>query len=262
MAERKYENLIYLREEGVTTIKFNRPQRYNSFIQEMAFELQATLDRAQQEGSRCIVLTGEGKAFSAGEDLNEVMDPKGPPMQRIVADHFNPIIRRLREIEIPIIAAVNGAAAGAGANIALACDIVVARESAYFMQAFSAIGLIPDSGGTYHLPRLIGWQRASALMMLGEKVSAREAENMGMIYKAIPDADFDTYIGELAVRVASMPTKGLGLTKRALNLSLTSSLRDQLKYEEQLQAAAGRTSDYTEGVLAFLEKRKAKFTGR
>jgi 2-(1,2-epoxy-1,2-dihydrophenyl)acetyl-CoA isomerase len=257
-----YETILFSREGDVTTITLNRPERYNSFIQQMAFELQAALDHVAVDGSRCVVLTGAGKAFSAGEDLNEVTDPNGPPMQRIVADHFNPIIRRLREVDVPVIAAVNGAAAGAGANIAIACDIVVAKESAYFMQAFSAIGLIPDSGGTYHLPRLVGWQRASALMMLGDKVSAKDAQQMGMIYKAVPDTEFENFIGELAHRVASMPTKGLILTKRALNLSLTSNLSNQLKFEEQLQIAAGRTSDYREGVQAFLEKRKANFTGK
>jgi 2-(1,2-epoxy-1,2-dihydrophenyl)acetyl-CoA isomerase len=183
-------------------------------------------------------------------------------MQRIVADHFNPIIRKLRAIELPIIAAVNGVAAGAGANIALACDIVVAKESAYFLQAFSAIGLIPDSGGTYHLPRLIGWQRASAQMMLGDKVPAKDAEAMGMIYKAIPDAEFDAYILALAKRLAAMPTKGLALTKQALNLSHTSTLDEQLDHEERIQTEAGGTDDYREGVQAFLEKRKANFSGK
>ena len=227
----------------------------------MAFELQKALDQCETDGTRCILITGEGKAFSAGQDLNEVVDPNGPPMQRIVADHYNPIIRRIRELNIPIIAAVNGAAAGAGANIALACDIVIAKETSYFLQAFSAIGLIPDSGGTYHLPRLIGWQRASALMMLGDKVPAKEAEVMGMIYKCVADAEWDTYVQALSQRVASMATKGLALTKQALNASLTNSLHDQLNVEEQLQTQAGKSSDYKEGVQAFLEKRKPNFTG-
>jgi 2-(1,2-epoxy-1,2-dihydrophenyl)acetyl-CoA isomerase len=208
------------------------------------------------------VITGEGKAFSAGQDLNEVIDPNGPPMQNIVAEHYNPIISRLRDLELPVIAAVNGPAAGAGANIALACDIVVAKESAYFLQAFSHIGLIPDSGGTYHLPRLIGFQRASALMMLGEKVGAKDAEAMGMIYKAVTEAEWDTYIITLANKVANMPTRGLALTKRALNASLENNLSAQLDVEEKIQTAAGKTADYTEGVNAFLEKRKANFAGK
>lgn len=227
----------------------------------MAFDLQKALDQCTEDGTRCVVITGEGKAFSAGQDLNEVVDPNGPPMQRIVADHYNPIILRIRELNIPVIAAVNGAAAGAGANIALACDIVIAKESSYFLQAFSAIGLIPDSGGTYHLPRLIGWQRASALMMLGDKVPAKEAEAMGMIYKCVTDAEWDAYVQTLSQRVASMATKGLALTKQALNASLTNSLHDQLNVEEHLQTQAGKSSDYKEGVQAFLEKRKPNFTG-
>jgi len=256
-------NMISMSREGdVTTIKFNRPQRYNSFVREMALDFQSKLDIVSGDGTRCLVLTGEGKAFSAGQDLNEVTDPEGPELQRIVADHYNPIIKRIRNLEMPVIAAVNGAAAGAGANIALACDIVIAKTSAYFLQAFSHIGLIPDSGGTYHLPRLIGFQRASALMMLGEKVPAPDAEMMGMIYKAIPDEDWDEYISALAQRLAAMPTKGLALTKMALNMSLTSSLDQQLDAEEELQTAAGQTEDYKEGVQAFLEKRKASFKGK
>jgi len=250
------------REGAITTIKLNRPERYNSFNREMALALQQFLDQCATDGTRCIVLTGEGKAFCAGQDLNEVTDPNGPELQKIVAEHYNPIVARLRDIEVPVIAAVNGAAAGAGANIALACDIVIARESSYFLQAFSHIGLIPDSGGTYHLPRLIGFQRASALMMLGEKVSAKDAESMGMIYKSVPDAEWDAYVVTLSQRIAAMPTRGLALTKRALNASLENNLTAQLDVEEKIQTAAGKTSDYTEGVSAFLEKRKAQFTGQ
>ena len=254
--------LTITREGAVTIIKLNRPERYNSFNREMALGLQQALDQCAEDGTRCVVITGEGKAFSAGQDLNEVTDPNGPPMQSIVAEHYNPIITRLRDLELPVIAAVNGAAAGAGANIALACDIVVAKESSYFLQAFSHIGLIPDSGGTYHLPRLIGFQRASALMMLGEKVAAKDAETMGMIYKSIPDADWDAYVATLSQRLAAMPTRGLALTKKALNASYENNLADQLDMEEKIQTTAGKTADYHEGVSAFLEKRKANFTGK
>jgi len=256
------EMLKLLRDGPVTTIVLNRPQRFNSFVKDMAMQMQEMLDGCREDGTRCLIITGEGKAFSAGQDLNEVTDPDGPELQRIVADHYNPIILRIRNLPIPVIAAVNGAAAGAGANIALACDIVVAKSSAYFLQAFSHIGLIPDSGGTYHLPRLIGFQRASALMMLGEKVSAPDAALMGMIYKSVPDEEWDTYVTELGRRVAAMPTKGLALTKRALNMSLVNNLAVQLDMEEQLQTEAGKTEDYTEGVKAFLEKRKPIFNGR
>ena len=189
-------------------------------------------------------------------------DPDGPELQKIVGDHYNPIIQRIRNIELPVIAAVNGIAAGAGANIALACDIVIAKESSYFLQAFSHIGLVPDSGGTYHLPRLIGFQKASALMMLGEKVGAVEAEKMGMIYKAVPDEEWIDYVLKTSKRIAGMPTRGLALTKQALNASLSNSLTDQLMIEEKLQVEAGKTLDYAEGVNAFLEKRKANFTGK
>ncbi len=256
------DTLICERHGAITTIRLNRPQRYNSFNREMALALQQVLDRCAEDGTRCLVITGEGKAFSAGQDLNEVTDPNGPEMQNIVAEHYNPIIMRLRDLALPVIAAVNGAAAGAGANIALACDIVVAKESAYFLQAFSHIGLIPDSGGTYHLPRLIGFQRASALMMLGEKVSAKDAEAMGMIYKSVNDAEWDEYIKTLALRLSEMPTRGLALTKKALNISLENNLVDQLDVEEKIQTTAGKTEDYKEGVEAFLAKRKANFTGK
>jgi 2-(1,2-epoxy-1,2-dihydrophenyl)acetyl-CoA isomerase len=228
----------------------------------MALSFQKMLDQCGTDGTRCLVITGEGKAFSAGQDLNEVTDPNGPEMQKIVAEHYNPIILRIRDLELPVVAAVNGIAAGAGANIALACDIVIAKESAYFLQAFSHIGLIPDSGGTFHLPRLIGFQRASALMMLGEKVSAPEAQAMGMIYKSVPEAEWDDYVQTLSTKLASMPTRGLALTKKALNESLDNNLSVQLDIEEKIQTAAGRTADYAEGVNAFLEKRKPNFTGK
>lgn len=261
--ESEVEEMLIMQQVGaVTTIRLNRPQRFNSFVKEMALQLQGMMDICLTNGTRCLVITGEGKAFSAGQDLNEVTDPDGPPLRSIVADHYNPIIMRIRNMPLPVIAAVNGVAAGAGANIALACDIVVAKSSAYFLQAFSHIGLIPDSGGTFHLPRLIGFQRASALMMLGEKVPAAEAEKMGMIYKAVPDEEWETYIHDLAIKLASMPTKGLALTKRALNMSLVNNLAVQLDNEEMLQAEAGTTADYHEGVQAFLEKRKPQFTGQ
>lgn len=256
------DTLIRHRDGAVTTITLNRPDRYNSFNREMALSMQKMLDACAEDGTRCLVITGAGKAFSAGQDLNEVTDPNGPEMQRIVAEHYNPIIMRLRDLPLPVIAAINGPAAGAGANIALACDIVIAKESSYLLQAFSHIGLIPDSGGTYHLPRLIGLQRAGALMMLGEKVPAKEAEAMGMIYKAIPDNEWDAFVPALASRLAAMPTRGLALTKQALNASLDNSLEAQLDVEEKIQTAAGRTHDYQEGVQAFLEKRKPLFTGK
>jgi 2-(1,2-epoxy-1,2-dihydrophenyl)acetyl-CoA isomerase len=250
-------------EEGVLFISLNRPEVFNSFNREMALELQQKLDTAKDDDSvRSIVITGEGKAFCAGQDLVEATDPNGPELQSIVRDHYNPIIEKIRTIEKPVIAAVNGVAAGAGANIALACDIVLAKESASFIQAFSKIGLIPDSGGTFFLPRLVGMQKALALMITGEKVMAVEAEKMNMIYKAIPDENFEEEVNKLAVSLAQMPTKGLGLTKRAVNESWNNSLSEQLKKEEELQTKAGMTTDFKEGVSAFLEKRKPIFTGK
>ena len=255
--------IVVTNQNGVRELKLNRPEVFNSFNQKMAFDLQKALDDCEKDETiRCIVISGEGKAFCAGQDLAEATDPNGPELKSIVKDHYNPIIVRLRNIEKPIIAAVNGVAAGAGANIALACDIVFAKESASFIQAFSKIGLIPDSGGTFMLPRLIGWQKASALMMTGDKVSAIEAVAMNMIYKAIPDLEFYETISTFATRMAQMPTKGLGLTKRALNASLTNNLEEQLAVEGKLQTEAGSTHDFNEGTQAFLEKRLPDFKGR
>lgn len=256
------EHIITQLENQVLTITFNRPTVFNSFNKTMALEVQAALDEAQHNPDvRAIVLTGEGKAFCAGQDLAEVMDPNGPELTAIVREHYNPIILKIRNIEKPVMAAVNGVAAGAGANIALACDICIATASASFIQAFSKIGLIPDSGGTFFLPRIIGFQKAAALAFLGDKVSATEAESMGMIYKAIPDENFRETYTQLAQQLANMPTRGIGLTKRAFNASLTNDLESQLALEEQLQTEAGTTHDYNEGVQAFLEKRKPNFKG-
>ncbi len=255
-------SILFEVKENVGIIRLNRAEVYNSFNKEMALACQAQLDECEENDEiRAIYIIGEGKAFCAGQDLQEVTDPNGPELTSIVRDHYNPIIERIRNIEKPIVGAVNGVAAGAGANIALACDICVATESANFIQAFSKIGLIPDSGGTFFLPRLIGFQKASALMMLGDKVSASEAADLGMIYKWFSDDSFQEESFKLASKLAKMPTRGLGLTKKALNVSMISDLTTQLKTEEELQTTAGGTYDYNEGVAAFLEKRKPVFKG-
>lgn len=251
-------------ENKVAFIALNRPEVFNSFNREMALNLQEQLDACEANVEvRAIVLTGNGKAFCAGQDLKEVTSPElNPGFKAILEEHYNPIIQRIRAIEKPIIAAVNGVAAGAGANIALACDIVIAHENASFIQAFSKIGLIPDSAGTFFLPRLIGFQKASALMMLGDKVGAADAERLGMIYAYYNDESFNAEVEKLAVKLANMPTKALGLTKRVLNQSLTNNLEEQLALESKYQIESAQSEDYSEGVNAFVEKRKPIFNGK
>ncbi len=250
-------------EKGIGVITLNRPEKLNAFNREMALDLQSKLDEcASSPEVRCLYITGEGKGFSAGQDLTEVTGPEALGMEQILSEHYNPIVTSIRNIPKPVVAAVNGVAAGAGANIALCCDIVLASQSASFIQAFSKIGLIPDSGGTYFLPRLVGWQRASALMMLGEKLGAPEALTMGMIYKVFPDTEFKSESFKIALQLAAMPTKALGLTKHALNYSFSNSLEGQLLTENELQQKAVQTDDYREGVDAFLKKREPKFKGQ
>jgi 2-(1,2-epoxy-1,2-dihydrophenyl)acetyl-CoA isomerase len=254
--------VLYCVEQGVAFIRLNRPDKFNSFNRPMAFLLQQYLDEiAADPQIRAVHLTGEGKAFCAGQDLAEVVDPEGPGMNRILSEQFNPIVYKLANLEKPVLAAVNGVAAGAGANIALICDVVVAAQSAAFIQAFTKIGLMPDSGGTFTLPRLIGWQKASALMLLGDKVSAEEAERLGMIYKWFPDDDFAEASRKLAFTLATMPTKALAYTKKALQWGATHSLREQLENEDKMQQRAAATDDFKEGVAAFMEKRAPNFQG-
>jgi len=255
-------SILFEIKKNIGCITLNRPDKLNSFTREMAFLLQSRLDEcASLHEIRCVYITGSGKGFSAGQDLAEVADPHGPGMQKIISEQYNPIITRIRNIPKPVVAAVNGVAAGAGANIALACDIVVAAQSASFIQAFSRIGLIPDSGGTYTLPRLIGWQKASALMMLGDKIPAADAEKMGMLYKVFADENFPEESYQIAAVLAQMPTKGLGYTKHVLNASATHTLEEQLLLEDAFQQKAAATNDFKEGVKAFLEKRQPNFTG-
>jgi 2-(1,2-epoxy-1,2-dihydrophenyl)acetyl-CoA isomerase len=249
--------------DATACITLNRPEKLNAFNRDMALLLQNILDQCEgDEHIRCVYISGTGKAFSAGQDLAEVTGKEGPGMKNILKEQYNPVVTKIRTLSKPVMAAVNGIAAGAGANIALCCDIIVASESAAFIQAFSKIGLIPDSGGTYFLPRLIGWQKASALMMTGDKINAEEAERMGMIYKVLPDEDFASQSFALAVKLSQMPTQALALTKQALNQSFINDYQQQLQLEDRLQQQAAQTKDYQEGITAFIEKRIPVFRNK
>lgn len=255
--------ILFEIEDKVAYIRFNRPDKLNAFNRSMALEFQSVLDQCSRNTEvRCLYITGAGKGFSAGQDLSEVLDSKGPGMELILKEQYNPIITRIRKIAKPVIAAVNGVAAGAGVNIALACDIVVAAHSASFIQAFSKIALVPDSGGTFFLPRLIGFQKASALMLLGDKISASEAEKLGMLYKVFEDHLFETESRKMATTLASMPTLSLGFIKNALNETFHHTLDQQLALEDELQQKAAASYDFKEGVKAFIEKRKPDFQGK
>ncbi|MEO6446909.1 MAG: 2-(1,2-epoxy-1,2-dihydrophenyl)acetyl-CoA isomerase PaaG [Gemmatimonadaceae bacterium] len=252
-------------DRGVLRLTLNRPDVLNSFNLDMGRQLQDLLDAAAADATvRAVLITGAGRAFCAGQDLASVSldDPDAmPDLGDVVREQWNPIVRRIRELEKPVVAAVNGVAAGAGANLALACDLVLASSSASFIQSFSRIGIVPDSGGTFTLPRLVGMARATALMMLGDKLPAKTALEWGMIWQVCePDALMET-AGALALHLATQPTRGFALTKRALNASATNDLAAQLELEETLQREAGRTRDFAEGVSAFLEKRAPSFTG-
>ncbi|GGB12110.1 enoyl-CoA hydratase-related protein [Puia dinghuensis] len=255
-------SILFEIRDQVAFITLNRPEKMNAFTREMALLLQSRLDEcASLHEVRAVCLTGAGRAFSAGQDLSEVVDPEGPGMEKILSERYNPIITRIRNLPKPVVASVNGVAAGAGANIALCCDIVVAARSASFIQAFSKIGLIPDSGGTWWLPRLVGWQKAAGIALLGDKIAAENAEKMGMIYAVYSDQDFPEASRALAATLAQMPTRALALTKHALNYSATNTLEAQLLLEDELQQQAAQTKDYAEGVDAFLNKRAPRFKG-
>jgi 2-(1,2-epoxy-1,2-dihydrophenyl)acetyl-CoA isomerase len=260
-----HDLILTERRDGYRVLTLNRPDRLNSFNEAMHAELISALVEAETDSQcRALVLTGAGRGFCAGQDLSDRVFSPGqvPDLSSTLERLYNPLVRKLRALQMPVVCAVNGVAAGAGANIALACDIVLAARSAKFIQAFAKLGLVPDSGGTWFLPRLIGPARARALALLAEPVSAEQAETWGMIWKAVEDASLMDEAHRLAAHFATQPTVGLGLIKQALDASETNDLDRQLDLERDLQGQAGRTPDYLEGVTAFFEKRQPKFTGR
>ena len=260
-----FEFIRYAVADGVATITLHRPEVLNSFTRPMSAELQTALRRAADDAAvRAVLLTGAGRAFCAGQDLAEAMpeNAPAPPIEEIVRTSYNPVVLAIRALPKPVVCAVNGVAAGAGANLALACDIVLASDTASFLQAFVKIGLVPDTGGTWTLPRLVGPARAAALAMLGEKLSAADAQAMGMIWRVVPADQLMTEARAVAERLATQPTRAIGLIKRMLDASATNGLEAQLELEAALQGEAGRSEDYREGVGAVLAKRPARFTGR
>jgi 2-(1,2-epoxy-1,2-dihydrophenyl)acetyl-CoA isomerase len=256
------QSILFEVKGNIAFITLNRPEKLNAFNREMALALQESLRLCMADNIRSVCLTGAGKAFSAGQDLDEVLGAETPGVAGILHEQLNPIISAISSLQKPVLAAVNGVAAGAGANLALCCDVVIATHSALFIQAFSKIGLIPDSGGTYFLPRLIGWQKASAIMLLGDKITATEAEKMGMIYRCYEDEKFDEAAEKINTTLALLPTRALALTKLALQFSSGNSLAQQLAKEDELQQVAAGTADFKEGVQAFTEKRQPQFTGK
>ncbi|MCQ4348836.1 2-(1,2-epoxy-1,2-dihydrophenyl)acetyl-CoA isomerase PaaG [Pseudomonas stutzeri] len=261
-----FEHILFTIEQGVATLTLNRPAQLNSFNAQMHKEVREALKQLRQSPeARCLLITGNGRGFCAGQDLSDRNVAPGaamPDLGESIENNYNPLIRTLRDLPMPVICAVNGVAAGAGANIALACDITLAARSASFIQAFCKIGLVPDSGGTWTLPRAVGMARAKALALLGDKLSAEQAEQWGMIWRCVDDEALQDEALKLARHLAAQPTYGLALIKRALNASASNSFDAQLDLERDLQRLAGRSEDYREGVAAFMEKRTPEFKGR
>jgi 2-(1,2-epoxy-1,2-dihydrophenyl)acetyl-CoA isomerase len=260
-----FESIQYAVNNGIAILTLNRPDKLNSFTQAMHLEVRAALNALQEDPTvRVLVLTGAGRGFCAGQDLGDrAVAPGATPadLGDSVEQFYAPLVMTLRSLPMPVICAVNGVAAGAGANLALACDIVIAAQSASFIEAFCRLGLIPDTGGTWHLPRLVGMARATGLAMLGDKLSAEKAEQWGLIWRCVPDADLMTEVMAMATHFATAPTKGLAFTKKALQASYANTLPEQLQLEGAMMRELGNSHDYREGVAAFLAKRPANFTG-
>lgn len=260
-----YQNILFDLSGGIARLTLNRPDKLNSFTAAMHAEVADALTRIEHEGARVLVLTGAGRGFCAGQDLSErqmAADGIPPDLGATIETYYAPLVRRLYALPMPVLVGVNGVAAGAGANLAFAGDIVIAKESASFIQSFCRLGLLPDTAGTYVLPRLVGRARAMGLSMLGDRLSARQAEDWGLIWQCVPDADFEATLDKLAAHLATAPTRGLAGTKQALNASLQNDLSTQLNLERDLMRELGRSADYAEGVAAFLAKREPQFKGQ
>ena len=256
-----YKTIIYSLKDGIAEITLNRPEVMNALNTLMRAEIREALRRASEE-ARVVVLTGAGRAFCSGQDLGDRTNADEVDLEEVLREEYEPMLRRIQECPVPVLAAVNGAAAGAGANLALSCDLVIAAESARFLQAFARIGLIPDAGGTWWLPRQVGFARAMGLSLLAEPLEARRAQEWGLIWEAVPDDEFPARWQELARRLAEGPTLALGAIRKALRASLNNDLDSQLELEARLQGECGRSLDFREGVLAFREKRAPRFEGR
>ena len=260
-----YQNILFAIEAGIARLTLNRPERLNSFNTAMHAEVRAALAQLRASTARVLVITGAGRGFCAGQDLNDrAVAPGGAAadLGESIEKNYKPLVLALRALPLPVIAAVNGVAAGAGANLALACDLVVAARSASFVQAFARLGLVPDSGGTWFLPRLVGTARALALALTGEKLPAEQAAAWGLIWRCVEDAELAPTVDALAQGFANAPTRGLARTKQAIYEGFGRTLAEQLDVERDYQAELGRTADYAEGVAAFGEKRSPRFTGR
>jgi 2-(1,2-epoxy-1,2-dihydrophenyl)acetyl-CoA isomerase len=259
-----YQTILFETKDGAGRLTLNRPEKLNSFNEQMHEEVREILEKLKSDPGRALLITGAGRGFCAGQDLGDRRIGSGHSnidLGATIERYYAPLVRMLRALPIPIVAGVNGVAAGAGANLAFACDLVIAGKSASFIQSFARLGLVPDTGGTYFLPRLVGTARALGLAMLGDKVSAEQAAAWGLIWRCVDDADFAAVINETMTQLASAPTKGIACTKQAIYASQTNNLDAQLDLERDLMRELGRSQDYQEGVAAFLEKRMPRFAG-